>query len=367
MNAPILSLSRRLRQTPFTPMVETAGVKGYTVYNRMLLPSVFESLEADYHHLKRHVQLWDVACERQVALVGRDAARLVQLMTPRNMAKMAEDQCFYLAVVDDQGGMLNDPVALRVEQDCWWISIADSDFLYWAKGLATGLGLDVKVYEPDVSPLAVQGPRADQLMAQLFGDVVRDIRFFRYKKLEFAGHTFVVARSGYSKQGGYEIYVEGAHRAPLLWEALWEAGQALEVRAGCPNAIERIEGGLLSYGNDMTLDNTPFECGLGKFCDLDDDIDCIGKAALQAKRDPAQCICPIEIDADGFVPPRRAWPLYKDDLQVGQITSAAWSPDYQTVVAIGMVQCAHWQAGNSLMVETPNGLRQAKITSGFWQ
>ncbi len=173
-----ISLNRRLRSTPFTAGVEAAGVKGYINYNHMLLPTVFDSIESDYRHLKDHVQVWDVSCERQVELAGPDADRLMQLLTPRDLRGMKDDQCYYVPIVDDAGGMLNDPVAVKRDDNCWWISIADSDLLYWVKGLAHGLQLDVVVREPDVSPLAIQGPKASELMARVFGDDVRDIRFF---------------------------------------------------------------------------------------------------------------------------------------------------------------------------------------------
>jgi dimethylsulfoniopropionate demethylase len=205
-----ISLSRRLRRTPFSEGVEAAGVKAYTVYNHMLLPTVFRSVEEDYRHLKQAVQVWDVACERQVEVRGPDAGRLVQLLTPRDLRSVMPGQCLYVPVVDETGGMLNDPVAVKLSEDRWWISIADSDLLYWVKGLAYGYRLDVLIDEPDVSPLAVQGPKSDDLMAEVFGDQVREIRFFRFMPLEFQGRNLVVARSGYSKQGGFEIYVEGA-------------------------------------------------------------------------------------------------------------------------------------------------------------
>lgn len=364
----LLSPSRRLRQTPFSHGVEDKGVTAYTVYNRMLLPTVFESVEADYRHLKSHVQVWDVSCERQVELNGPDATRLMRRLTPRNLEKMQDDQCYYVPIVDENGGMLNDPVAIKHSEDRWWISIADSDLLLWVKGLAVGAGLDVQVFEPDVSPLAVQGPKADDLMARIFGEEVRDIRFFRYKRLAFQGTSFVVARSGYSKQGGYEIYVEnGAYGMPL-WDALFDAGADLNVRPGCPNLIERIEGGMLSYGNDMTMENTPLECGLGKFCNPGEDSDYIGKGALtrETETGPARQIRAISIPGDPVSPPRSAWPLFKDGQPVGQVTSAVWSPDFGTNVSIGMVDANHWDAGKVLEVRTPTGDRRAEVQEKFW-
>ena len=363
-----ISVSRRLRRTPFTDGVEAAGVKGYTVYNRMLLPTVFESVEADYHHLKQHVQVWDVSCERQVELRGPDAARLMQMLTPRDLRGMLPGQCYYVPIVDETGGMLNDPVAVKLAEDRWWISIADSDLLLWVKGIANGYRLDVLVDEPDVSPLAVQGPKADDLMARVFGDRVRDIRFFKFDMFQFEGRDLAVARSGYSKQGGFEIYVEGGDIGMPLWNALFAAGEDLEVRAGCPNLIERIEGGLLSYGNDMTDDNTPHECGLGRFCNTHTAIGCVGRDALLrvAKEGPVQQIRPIAITGDALPPADRPWPVFGNGKRVGQITSAAWSPDFGTNVAIGMLRLSHWDPGTALEVETPDGQRAATVQPGFW-
>nr|WP_174821250.1 dimethylsulfoniopropionate demethylase [Ruegeria arenilitoris] len=361
-------MSRRLRRTPFSDGVEAAGVKGYTVYNRMLLPTVFESVEADYRHLKTHVQVWDVSCERQVELRGPDAARLMQMLTPRDLRGMLPGQCYYVPIVDETGGMLNDPVAVKLADDRWWISIADSDLLLWVKGLANGYRLDVLVDEPDVSPLAVQGPNSDDLMARVFGDRVRDIRFFKFDMFQFEGRDLAIARSGYSKQGGFEIYVEGGDVGMPLWNALFAAGEDLQIRAGCPNLIERIEGGLLSYGNDMTDDNTPHECGLGKFCNTHTAIGCIGRDALLrvAKEGPVQQIRPIAIEGDAVPPCDRPWPVYGGGKRVGQVTSATWSPDFQTNVSIGMLRLSHWDPGTQVEVETPSGMRTAIVQDKFW-
>ncbi|SEN67029.1 dimethylsulfoniopropionate demethylase [Pseudorhodobacter antarcticus] len=359
--------SRRVRRTPFSAGVEAAGVKGYTVYNRMLLPTVFESITADYRHLKDHVQVWDVAVERQVEVRGPDAARLMQMLTPRDLRGMLPGQCYYVPMVDETGGMLNDPVAVKLAEDRYWISIADSDLLLWVKAVALGFRLDVLVDEPDVSPLAVQGPKADDLMARVFGEEIRHVRFFRFGWFDFQGRSLAIARSGYSKQGGFEIYVDGTDIGMPLWDALFAAGEDLGVRAGCPNLIERIEGGLLSYGNDMTRDNTPHEAGLGKFCNTHTAVGCIGRDALLrvAKEGPVQQIRPIAIGGD--IPPcDRVWPLMAGGKRVGQVTSAARSPDFGVNVAIGMVRMTHWDAGTVLEVETPDGMRPATVQDKFW-
>ncbi|WP_264213379.1 dimethylsulfoniopropionate demethylase [Leisingera thetidis] len=358
--------SRRIRRTPFSKGVEAAGVKGYTVYNHMLLATVFDSLEYDCAHLKQHVQVWDVSCERQVSIKGPDALRLMKLISPRDMDRMADDQCYYVPAVDQNGGMLNDPVAVKLAADHYWLSLADGDLLQFVLGIAIAKGFDAEIAEPDVSPLAVQGPKADDLMARVFGDAVRDIRFFRYKRLAFEGVELVVARSGWSKQGGFEIYVEGSDLGMPLWDALFAAGEDMHVRAGCPNAIERVESGLLSYGNDMTRDNTPYECGLGKFCNSPEDY--IGRAALaeQAANGPSRQIRPLEIG--GEIPPcQDAWPLYADGRQVGQAGSAVFSPEFGVNAAIGMVDRSHWAPGTVMEVETPAGMRPATVQERFWR
>lgn len=364
----IISQSRRLRRTPFSAGVEAAGAKAYTVYNHMLLPTVFESVQADYHHLKSSVQVWDVSVERQVELRGPDAGRLMQMLTPRDLRRMLPGQCYYVPIVDETGGMLNDPVAVKLSEDRWWISIADSDLLLWVKGIANGYRLDVLVDEPDVSPLAIQGPKAEELMVRVFGERIRDIRFFRFDMFEFMGQDLAIARSGYSKQGGFEIYVENSDIGMPLWTALFTAGEDLGVRAGCPNLIERIEGGLLSYGNDMTDDNTPHECGLGRFCDTQTAIGCIGRDALLrvAKEGPVQQIQPISISGDAVPSCDRVWPIFAGGKRVGQVTSAAWSPDFETNVAMGMVRMTHWDAGTQIEVETPDGMRAAIVNEKFW-
>jgi dimethylsulfoniopropionate demethylase len=363
MQVPSLSVSRRTRMTPFSRRVEAAGVKAYTVYNHMLLPTVFESVEADYRHLKTHVQLWDVACERQVELRGPDAGRLVQMLTPRDMSDMPDGRCYYTPMVDETGGMLNDPVTIKHAEDRYWVSIADSDLLFWIKGLAYGLRLEVDVDEPDVSPLAIQGPKAEDLVARIFGERIRAIRFFGYDHVEFQGRRLIAARSGYSKQDGFEIYVEGSELGEPLWDALMEAGEDLNVRAGCPNLIERIEGRLLSYGNDMTRNNTPHECGLGKFCQTQEAIGCVGRDALLrvAVEGPVRQIRSVAIDGEPVPVCNELWPIIAGGRQVGTISSAAWSPDYRTNVAIGMVRMTHWDDGTKVQVDTPHGMRTATV------
>jgi dimethylsulfoniopropionate demethylase len=361
---PAFSISRRIRSTPFRFLNEAQGVKAYTVYNHMLLPTVFHSVEDDYWHLKEHVQIWDVACERQVEIAGPDAARLIQWMTPRDLRNAAPLQCLYAPLTDERGGMVNDPIVIKLDPERYWLSIADSDVLLWAKGLALGGSFDVTIREPDVWPLAVQGPKSDALLEQVFGREVRDIRFFRCKWMSFRDHPLLVARSGWSKQGGFEIYVDDRALGTKLIAALLEAGQSLQVRAGCPNAIERIEGGLLSYGNDMTLLNNPLECGLEKYCHIDGELDFLGRDSLAKIKAEGirRKIVGLKFSSDSLPACSDAWPVSHAGERIGEVTSAAVSPLFKCGIALAMLAHGHWQEGHTVAVETPEGPREAAVS-----
>ncbi len=368
----ILNASNRLRRSPTFERVRAAGAKAYSVYNRTLIGQWFGTMEEDYAHLISAVQLWDVGGERVVEVVGPDAQRLVQMTTPRDLSALADDQCAYVPMVDPQGGMLNDPVLTRLAADRYWLALADSDMTLYLKGLAAGLKLDVRVFEPDVWILAVQGPEADALIAGVFGEAANRTRFFRYALVDVGGTPMVLARTGWSVQGGFELYVDGSRHAGPIWDRLMEAGRALDVRAGCPNLIERIEGGLLSYGNDMTAEHTPFEAGLGRFCSVDRDTGCLGHVALVAAREPGRQIRPIEIGPSegggGKVPVVAAlWPLRSLDGQpAGTVSSAAWSPEQKTNVAIAMVDRTFWAPDTELVVQAPDGVRPVLVRDRFW-
>ena len=361
-----LQMSRRIRRTPYTGKVEEHGVRGFTVVNHMLLPKAFQpSVEEDYWHLREHVQIWDVSTQRQVEIRGPDAARLVQWMTPRDLSKAAAGHCLYVPLVDESGGMINDPVLLKLAEDHFWLSIADSDVLLWAKGLAVGAGIEVSIEEPDVSPLSVQGPKAEELMEKVFGNVIRTIKFFRFGWFEFEGTQQLIARSGFSKQGGFEIYLRDSLLGPVLWETIWSAGEEFNITPGCPNLIERIEGGLLSYGNEFTRENNPLECGLDAYCTLDGSVDCIGLAALQKiERDGvSQKIRGILFDGGPCPPCGTPWPVMVGDLQVGQITSAAYSPRLKRNVGQSMILRDYWEAGQAVIVMSSDGMERRGVVS----
>ena len=349
MNQKYLSISRRTRRTPFTYRVEAAGVKAYTVYNHMLLPTFFESNEADYWSLCQDVQVWDVSCERQIEVTGPDSEHLIQLMTPRDISKAVIGQGLYAPLCDETGSVINDPVLIKFANDNWWISIADSDVRLWARGLAHGFGLDVTVREAAIWPLAVQGPKAEELVTRVFGSEVPSIRFFRSKMLEFQGKSMMVMRSGYSKQGGFEIYLNDSDLAEPLWDELFDKGQDLKVRAGGPNLIERIESGLLSYGNDMNFTHYPFECGLDAFIDLDADIESISLPALRAIQGKHEhqlvgIVFDQPVEFDDFK-------IVSDDQLVGDVRSQVWSPRYQRYLTMVMMKRDFLSQNNNVVID----------------
>ncbi len=361
MHNKTLSIGRRLRCTPFTRRVEAAGVKAYTIYNHMLLPAVFESVEADYEHLCEHVQVWDVAAERQVELNGPDAAKLAQLMTPRDLSKIDLLQGKYAPICNAEGFILNDPIIIKLSEQRFWVSIADSDVKFFAQGLAQGYGLDVNVFEPDVSPLAVQGPKADELMSRVFGDVVRSIRFFRGEMLDFMGASVYVARSGWSKQGGFEIYLSDSKLGEPLWDELFAKGEDLNVRAGCPNGIERLEAGLLSFGNDMDEFDTPFECGLDSYLNLDADIESLSLPALKAMagkqtRKLVGVTFSQTMDFSNTLNTTGGFDVVNDGQTIGEIRAHAWSPRFNKHLAYVMLPIDFIDSNKSIEINAQIGM-----------
>ena len=363
-------LSPRLRPSPFEQRVIEHGASLFTLYNKMTLPLVYNSYEEEYEHLCEHVQIWDVACERQVEIVGRDAMRLVELITPRDMSTCKVGQCKYAPLCDEYGGIVNDPIILRLAEDRFWLSIADSDVCLWVKGVAYGKGYDVKVFEPDVSPLAIQGPKADDLMADVVGEHTRDIRFFWFIDEEIAGTPVKIARSGWSGKGGFEIYLQDSARGLDLWDTFWEAGQKYNLRPGAPNLIERIEAGLKSYGQDMTLDTNPFEASLDRYIDIDKEAEYMCRDALKriAAEGPKRRLVNLKIDGDEVEITRAFWWIVDDKGErIGDVTSRTYSPRFGCSIALAYVPAELSAPGTTLKVDTHGDIRKAMVHDEKWQ
>ena len=340
-----------------------------------MVPTEFQEPETQYWHLCKAVQVWDVGCERQVSLRGPDADRLVQWMTPRDISGVSSDRCVYLPLADENGRLVNDPIGMRIADDHWWLSIADSDVLLWARGLARGAGLNVTIIEPDVWPLAVQGPLADTLMQRVFGEAVMDIKFFRYAKLPYRGHEFLVARSGWSKQGGYEIYIDDVLQGQALYDELFEKGRDLDVRPGNPNQIERVESTLLSFGGDMDLRHSPIEAGLEAFMDLDKDLDTLSHAALRAElaAGAKRRLRGLLVDAPNGARPLAADPFVKHEPLAHADLEAAYSvhlnESYGSYLGVQVYSPRYRQQLGLAMLEEPLASEPhatVQLKSGEW-
>ena len=283
-------------------------------------------------------------------------------MTPRNISTATIGDCYYMPIIDDNAGMINDPVMLKLGEDKFWLSVADSDVLLYAKGIALGSNMDVTVSEPDVSPLAIQGPKAEKLIAKIFGDHIKNINFFKFGWIDFKGTKQLIARSGYSRQGGFEIYLENSKLGSDLWNTIWEAGIEFEISPGCPNLIERIEGGLLSYGNEFTRENNPLEIGLGKFCSLDGSIDYIGRGALEkiASNGATKKIRGVIFEGDKCPTCSLPWSVMVGNERIGQITSAIWSPRLKKNVGLSLIDREYWSPQQAVEVHC----QDKKIRSG---
>ncbi len=358
-----IAKSRRLRSTPYTSRIEKQGVTAYSSYNHMLLPTAFGSIEESYHHLKKSVQVWDVAGERQVEIIGNDSAKLVQLMTCRDLSKSKDGRCYYCPIIDDNAGIINDPVVLRLSNNRWRISIADSDVILFAKGLAIGNKFDVQVFEPDVNIMAVQGPKSFKLMEKVFGEEITKLKFFSFDYFDFKGTKHLIAQSGWSKQGGYEIYVENTSSGLALYDYLFEVGKEFDVNPGCPNLIERIESALLSYGNDMDINDNPFECGFDKFVNIDSDVDFLGKENLRKiksegikKKLMGVQIETKEINVTGSI-------VLKDEnnIKIGELRSGCYSPHFGKVIGIAMMKKTFWEVSQTVKIEINNKTFDGKV------
>ena len=333
-----ISKSRRVRSTPFTKKIEEQGVKSYTVYNHMLLPTSFSNVDEEYLHLKKDVQLWDVSVQREIEISGKDAHQLVQLMTCRDLSKSKVGSCYYVPLIDSNGGMVNDPLIYKLEDNIWRVCIADSDVLLYAKGIAAGKKLNVKIFEANIDTLAVQGPKSFKLMEDVFGKEISELKFFKYNFFKFKNNKFLISRSGFSKQGGYEIHVENVKAGLELYDYFFEVGKKYNIKPGAPNHAERIEGGLLSYGNDMLISDNPFECGFEKLVHLNDNVEFLGKEILKKilKNGIKRKLMGVKINSD-TLNLTSVDLLNKKKQIIGNLRSAAFSPTFKKIVGIAMI------------------------------
>lgn len=337
-----IGIGPNLRKSAYFDATVAAGVRSFSVYNHMLIPGHFGDPEGEYDRLMHGVAMWDVAAQRQVELVGPDALRLAQYLTPRDLSGTRVGQGRYVPLCDHEGWLINDPVLLKMAEDRVWLSVADTDIHLWAAGIARERGWAVDVREPDVSPLAIQGPKAVEVAAALFGDQVRDMRYFGFVETVLGDIPLVLARSGWSKQGGYELYLMDSARGTELWDRVADAGAPFDIGPGAPNDTERLESGLISYGADMrwqTCRANPFEMGMGSLINLDSGFEFVGRAALQriAADGPSRLRVGLVLEGRPDLPGHPV-PLALDGTEVGIVSEYAWSKRLGKTIGVGLVR-----------------------------
>jgi glycine cleavage system aminomethyltransferase T len=353
----------RLRTSPFYEAAIAEGMVAASVYNRMIMPTSYGDPDAEYWRLIKGVSQWDVGVERQVQIKGKDAGKLAQILSTRDLSKCQVGQGKYVAICNHRGTIINDPILLKLADDLYWLSIADSDIWFWAGAIAAERGLDVEVSEPDVSPMAIQGPMAENVVASVIGDWVRGLKYFWFKETTIEGIPVAVQRSGWSKQGGFEIYLKDGTQGTRLWNIFKEAGKPWGIGPGAPATAERTESGLVSVGGDTDEHTNPFEVRLEKYVDLDVADDVVGiKALRKIKRDGvARHQLGLILEGDKPAPlgfNREA--IWLGGSQVGIMTNCVWSPRMKANIGYALISSAV-SAGTTVHVKRPTGVTPARL------
>ena len=336
----------QIRKSPFFDATVKWGAKDFSVYNHMYIPRDFGNPEQNFWNLINDAILCDVAVERQVQVIGPDASKFVQMMTPRDLSDMKVGQCKYVILVNQKGGVLNDPILLKVSDDKYWFSLADSDILFWAQGLAANTNYNVEITEPDVSPLQLQGPKSRDIMIKIFGNQIKELKYYWFKQFKFNNTDLIISRTGWSSELGYEIFLTDSKVGNDLYDHIMTIGEPMGLKPGHTSTIRRIEAGMLSYHADMTINTNPLELGMDKFIDLTDDFDFIGKNALIKIKNEGikRKQVGLYLDNDRMDGPNtRFWDLKCDNKIVGKITSAVYSPRLERNIALAIVEidCAN--------------------------
>jgi glycine cleavage system aminomethyltransferase T len=369
---PGILLYTRIKKSPYYYGSRRHGVQLYSVYNHHYHPRHYGDPIAEYWQLLDGVTLWDVGgAERQVEITGPDAFEFTNMLTPRDLTKCTVGQCKYAFITSPEGGIINDPVLLRLDENYFWLSLADTDVLLWAKGVAYNSGLDVKITEPDVGPIQIQGPKSKEVMTDLFGQEILALRYYHLAHRRLDDMELVISRTGYSGELGYELYLKNASRDGLtLWDAVLEAGEPHGLSPIGPCHIRRIEGGILAHGCDMTIEENPYEVGYGYrwMVELEQEQDFIGRDALRriSKKGVSRKLVGVEIAGerlgaynDGSMPD--FFPVLRNGERLGKVTSACYSPRLDKNIGFAMVPVDSSELGTELMVERPEGLVEAVV------
>jgi glycine cleavage system aminomethyltransferase T len=352
----------RNRRTPYYEAEQRHSPLGYTVYNHMYFPIRYDTFEAEFDALLNDVTVWDVSVERCLEISGPDGFRFAQLMTPRDLSKCAVGQAKYVLIVDSDGGIINDPVLTRMDENTFWFALASSDALLFARGLKNAYpDLDVTIREADVAPLQIQGPKSKDLMRDLLGDEVLDIKYYFFKEFDLDGIPVVVTRTGWTSEVGYEIYLTDTSKGSELWERVMKAGEPHNVRPTGPSDIRRIEGAIFNWGADMTYENNPYELGLDRLVDDCDNIARDALAKIEAKGVEKK-INGVEIDGDPFPALNSVkWPATSGGDRVGKVTSAIYSPRLKRNIGYCWLPAELSELGTKVEIETEWGPRAGTV------
>ena len=367
--SPLIAIGPRVRKSPFFDATIRHGAKAFTIYNHMYMPTMYTDPVTEYWSLVNDVTIWDVAGERQVEITGPDAFDFTQMLTPRDMSKCQVGQCQYLVITDQDGGIINDAVLLRVEENRFWISPGDGDVLLWASGAALNSGMDVTITEPDVSPLQLQGPKSPHVAKALFGDRILDLKYFWLIETTLDGIPLVVARTGWSGELGYELYLRDGNRGDDLWECVMDAGKPYGIAPIAPSTIRSVEGGLLSYVSDITRADDPFILGMDHLIDLDQPADFIGKEALQKiKADgPKRLLVGIELAGDLLERSNdEFWDVVAEGQKIGHVTRVIYSPRLKKNIGFANLPRTHADIGTELTAVTSRGERDLTVCDSPW-
>ena len=344
----------QIRKSPFFDATVRWGAKAFSVYNHMYIPRDFGNPEENYWNLVNDAILCDVAVERQVQIKGPDASKFVQMMSPRDLSSMQIGQCKYVILTNQDGGILNDPVLLKVADDCYWFSLADSDILLWAQGVATSGDFDIEICEPDVSPLQLQGPKSRDIMVKIFGKKIHDLKYYWFEKFQLGEIELLISRTGWSSELGYEIFLLNASQGDKLYEEIMLIGEEMGLRPGHTSTIRRIEGGMLSYHADMDINTNPFELGLDRLIELDKEFDFIGKEALIKIHNNGVERRQVGLTIEGEPlngPTTRFWNVMDDNQVIGRVTSAVYSPRIKENIALAMLKIEYTSIGTEVKID----------------
>ncbi len=364
MSSKDFGFGTQIRKSPYFESTVKWGAKGFSVYNHMYIPRDFGNPEQNFWNLITDAILCDVAVERQVEIKGPDASKFIQLLTPRDLSDLSVGQCKYVLIINNEGGLLNDPVLLKLAENHFWLSLGDSDVLLWAQGVAINSGLDVSITEPDVSPLQLQGPKSINIMRELFGDKITKLKYYWFIQTELNGIPLVVSRTGWSTELGFELFLRDKSKGNQLWELIMATGKPFNLKPGHTSTIRRIEAGMLSYHADADINTNPFELGLDRLVDLENNNKFIGKNALIKIKDEGikRKQVGIVIECDPLKGPNtNFWKILKNNREIGKVTSAVYSPRLKQNIALAMVSIINSEIGSKIEIKIGDKIYEGVI------